>query len=72
MNIDLNKKGKQIGQLFCRHRWPKIYFKLDEYEKEYTCPKCGKLKRIHSTDRPEYMNVLPTDYYENKLGRDES
>lgn len=54
---------KRTRIFFCRHRWPKVYFALDEYKKQYTCPKCGKIKTVYINDRPEYIHILPTDYY---------
>jgi glutaredoxin len=50
--------------LLCLHKWPIVYFAMDEYKKEYTCPKCKKTKVIFISDKPEYIKVLPTDYYE--------
>ena len=57
---------KRIGQFFCRHKWPFVHFEIDEYKKEYTCQKCGKVKMIYIGDNPEYVKILPTDYYEHK------
>lgn len=54
---------KRILQFFCRHKWPVVHFAIDEYKKEYTCPKCGKTKLVYISDKPEYIKVLPTDYY---------
>jgi transcription elongation factor Elf1 len=65
MNIFEIRHFKRIQQLLCRHQWPPVNFKLDDYEKVYTCPKCGKSKKVHINDKPEYINVLPTDYYGN-------
>lgn len=57
---------KRVKQLFCWHQWPPIYFAVDEYKKEYKCQKCGKIKMIYVGDKPEYINVLPTDYYQRR------
>jgi len=56
----------RIRQLLCRHKWPPVYFAIDEYKKEYTCPKCGKVKIVYIGNKPEYVNILPTDYYAHK------
>ncbi len=57
---------KYIIQLLCLHKWPPVHFAIDEYKKEYTCQKCNKVKVVYIGDKPEYVNILPTDYYEYK------
>ena len=54
---------KRIAQFFCRHKYPAVHFAIHEYIKVYTCPKCGKKKTVNISDKPEYVKVLPTDYY---------
>jgi hypothetical protein len=57
-----------LKQFFCRHQWLSGYFRLDEYEKEYSCAKYGKMREVSIDDCPEFINVLPADYYDKQFG----
>lgn len=57
--------------MLCRHQWPPVYFTIDEYRKEYKCKKCGRHRVVYVSDKPEYIHILPTDYYQQNEQKDD-